>query len=403
MAVTSRPERRPVGYRSVLSAPGVARELGGALLGRLPAAMAPLGILIALRPQGLARAGALSGAQMLAASLGQPLLARATGHYGARPVLAASTLLTSAEFTALAVTGARPQTTAAVLIVFSGLTAPPLQSTLRARWPRLLAPAAQPTVQALDAAGTELLYVLAPLLAAVLALRSVSALFTAAAVLGAAGTAVTLTGRDEGAPEHRPVRRGALSHASLRRLLPVHLALGAALGTVPVAAAHTGSAALPGQASAVLFGASAVGGVLYGAARRRGTPARHLTLAAAGLAAGLAAFALAPGALGTLAASLAAGIWIAPLLACGALLGQQAVPGDARAEAAGWLIGALGVGEGAATPLAASGLLPAHLWPAAAGAAVIALALPVNRAHPSEADPGAPLPAPAPALSGASR
>jgi len=410
MAVTSRAAHRPIGYRTVLAAPGVSRSLGGTLLGRLPAAMAPLGILIALAPHGLERAGALSGVQMLAASLGQPLLARAADRHGTRLVLSVSTAATSAEFAALAVGDARPQILTTGLIALSGLTAPPLQSTLRARWPRLLAAAAQPTAQALDAASTELLYVLAPLLAAALALHSPRALFAAAALLGAAGTAVILADRDDAVPEPARARPGggALGHAALRRLIPVHLAVGAALGAVPVAAAHTGHPALPGQASAVLFGASAVGGVFYGLVAHRGSAPAHLSIAALGLSAGLAVFALSSGTLATLVAALATGLFLAPLLACGALLGQRAVPGEVRAEAAGWLIGALGIGEGAATPLAASGLLPAALWPALIGGGVLALALAYRarareRAHPVLAAAPEPVPAPVRTLTGASR
>lgn len=383
-AVTPGPSAPPAaGYRCVLLAPGVARALSGTLLGRLPAAMAPVQVLIVLSRHGL-NAGLLSGAQTLAASLGQPLLARTADRRGQRPVLAGCAALSGAAFALLAGTAAQPQAAAAPLIIVSGLAAPPLQSCLRGRWPVLVEPAAQPIAQALDAASTELLYLLAPLLAVALCLLGPAAAFGASAVCGAVGTALIITGRaaptNRTAPARAGDRLGALREPGLRRLLPVHLALGFTLGAVLVAALHTAIGtrhpALTGLIPAALYAGSTLSGLLYAARRPSGTPRRHLAAALLALTASLAL--LIPAAqtpTAALAVAAAAGLWLAPALTSGQLLAQETAADHTRAEAAGWLVGALGAGEAVGTAVTSSAALPAPWWPALSAAAAAALLL----------------------------
>lgn len=89
-----------------------------------------------------------------------------------------------------------------------------------------------------------------------------------------------------------------------------------------------------------------------------------------------AAFAVLPGAA------------LVPALASGADLTHLLLPG-AGAEASGWLLAALGIGEAAAT--ATVGAHPATWWPAALAALACALALtPASRARPATALPWTP-------------
>jgi hypothetical protein len=176
-------------------------------------------------------------------------------------------------------------------------------------------------------------------------------------------------------PRHARATR-ALGDPVLRTLLPVHAAVGVALGALPVAALHTalasGDTPVAGQVGAALFGSSFLGGLAYAATRP--APA-HLPLAAAGFTAGLVIVPFAAHRpLGMLAAAVLAGVWFAPLLTAGQLRAAAHVPPHARAESAGWLIGALGAGEAAGTALAAATRVPAGWWPPlAAGCALLLL------------------------------
>jgi hypothetical protein len=385
MPVSTARGTRITGYRSVLRAPGVLRVLGGTLLGRLPAAMAPVGVLIVLAHDGVVRAGALSGAQCLAASLGQPLLARAADRHGHRVVLATAALLSSAAFAVLAVRGTHRTAATAILIVITGAAAPPLQSLLRARWSALVAPAALPTAHALDSAGTELLYVIAPVAAAALATLSPTALFAAAAGAGALGTAVAIAAAPAATP--RPPGSAMLRHHALRPLLPAYAAVGFAVGALQVTALRTGlcshDTTMAGQGAAILCATSFLSSLLY--ATRR-PAARHLPVAAAGFTAGLSVLPFtAHHPIGVLTAAGAAGVWFAPLQAAGQLHAQQRVPPGVRAEAAGWLIGALGAGEATGTTLAAATRLPPGLWPPLSAATALAVLFAARRQFPGPA------------------
>jgi hypothetical protein len=389
-----RPRPTPIGYRTVLAAPRVVPLLTGTLIGRLPAAIAPLAILIAASSGGYARAGLLSGLQSLAAAVSQPLLARITDRRDQRGALAACTAVTSLAFAALALRGTRAPETAP-LVLLTGAAAPPWQSSLCARWPQLLAQAAQPTALALDAVATEALYLIAPLLAAGLCLASPTAAFAAMAGLGALGAALVLTTAPSGlhpAPG-RGERPGPLRCHALRALLPLHLTVGACLGAVPVAAlavaARCHTPALTGILPAALFTGSMIGGLVYGArATADGGGARHLLGLTIAFAAGWILLpALAGSAFGATAAALAAGLCVAPLLTCSRVLCARIGPAYARTEAAAWLIGCLGLGEAAGTAVTAatSRILSAVCWPLlAAVASLLALLLVYRRVRAAE-------------------
>lgn len=385
----SRPRRgAAIGYRTVLCAPRVAPLMAGTLVGRLPAAMAPLAVLIAASGAGYARAGVLSALQALSAAVSQPLLARVADRRGQRTLLAGCTAVTSTAFAALALVGVDAGA-AAVLVLLTGAAAPPWQACLTGRFDQLLAPSAHTSAFALDAAATEALYLIAPLLAASLTLASPRAAFAAMAVLGAAGAALVLAAAPA-APGRGPTPGdwlGPLRLAGIRALLPLHLAVGACFGAVSLAAVSLAARchvpALSGILPACVFAGSMIGALLYGArpSPAKGSAPHLLRLTTALTAAWLLLPALEDSALGAAAAALSAGTCIAPLLTCGRMLASRIAPTGSRSEAAGWLIAALGVGEAAGTVAAACMLrvLSAAYCPLACAALSLALLLPRYR------------------------
>jgi MFS family permease len=96
--------------------PAAVRLLLGTLTGRIPGVALPVLVLLATvhSDGGFATAGTLAALQSLAASLGQPLLARHCDRFGHRRTVAGSTAATTLVLLALAATPARASATAAL-------------------------------------------------------------------------------------------------------------------------------------------------------------------------------------------------------------------------------------------------------------------------------------------------
>ncbi|MEY9840625.1 MFS transporter [Streptacidiphilus sp. EB103A] len=385
------PTRTP--YTAVLRAPHVPVLLAGTLLARLPSAMAPTLVLLAEHHSGagLATAGALSALQALMASVVQPLLARAADRYGHRPVLTAATTATTLVYLLLALPGT-PLPATVVLIALSGLLAPPAQACLRARWPDLVPTTALQCAHALDTSTSELLYATAPLLAAATVYGTGAGTgYLLAAVLGAAGTlvlflATTVAGTRTRNPRHRDPL-GHLRSTDLRWIMGVHAALGAALGTVAMAGLliatrdHHPSGA--GILASCYAAGSLVGGLLFGARAWPGTPATRFLATTTLMALTWIPVVLCPTTLTAALAAVLPGAALAPTLTSGSDLRRERVP-DGQAEASGWVLAALGLGE--ALGLVLAGHWPATWWPALyATTALAAAALWLHRptGHPN--------------------
>ncbi|RKE22000.1 MFS transporter [Streptomyces sp. TLI_171] len=376
-------------FRAVLGSPHVARLLGGTLIGRLPTGMAPIAILLLARAEHgpLALAGLLGALYGLAAAIGQPLLGRLVDRHGQRTVLCVSAPVASAAFLLLPATGpVRHPVLAALVVVLAGLASPPLESCLRALWPRVLPDdGRRHAALALDSGSQGLVFVAGPLLAAGLtAGAGVLAAFTATAALGLFGaalvttsapcarwTASTLAGRGHWA--------GPLRAPGLRVLFAALAGTGMALGAVNVLALslsdrhHAGW--LAGVMPAALSFGSVLGGLAYGRRAWPGPPARHLVAAATGFAAGWTALLSDPVPAVALLGALLPGSFLAPLLAAAFQSVERLAPEGELAEASAWLVACIGVGQAAGTALCslavAAGPLPAALVPLAGAAAAL--------------------------------
>lgn len=199
---------------------------------------------------------------------------------------------------------------------------------MRALYPRLLGgePALVQGAFALDSVLTETIFIVGPLLTALLvalvAPGAALAVSGAAVVAGTLALLAVLPREERGAAGSDEAPRdllGALRSPGLRTLigamLPVGVALGALEVALPAFAGHEGRRELAGVLLAVWSLGSAAGGLAYGARPRRRPLARvHLTVALL-LPAFLAPLVLAgsPFAMGLLL--VPAGIFIAPLIA----------------------------------------------------------------------------------------
>ncbi|MGW0881397.1 MFS transporter [Streptomyces sp. NPDC002671] len=382
--------RRPVHWAAVLRLPYAARLLGATLVGRLPLGMVPVALLTVARAdgRGYGTGAALASVYGLAVAAGQPLLGRLVDRRGQGRVLVAGALVSAAALLVLAALRTVYLPVAAGAVLVAGITAPPLEGSLRALW-GLIAPSDRHlrAALALDSGSQELVYVTGPLAATALS-SSVAApgfAFAAAGVLGLAGALAVASSAPSRRWRPTPVRRtwlGALRSGGLRALLLVLTAIGAALGALTVASLATSEQLRAPWLSGALPAAVSVG-ALAGTAVWTAVPlpvplTRQLGLSAAVFAAAWPPMCLDLTTWTALLLALLPGMAFGMILTCAyQAVGALALPGT-HVEAYGWIVAAFGVGQALGT--AAAGTL-AGSWLLPAGAAVVALllTLPVRR------------------------
>lgn len=349
-------------YRELVDLPFVAALLGWGLVARIPLGMTTLALILLVRSSGAGygEAGLVAAAYAIAVGVGAPYAGRQVDRRGAAPVLRRRLVVFPALLLLVAVLGAlgAPSVLLAVSAAAAGLSLPPVSSALRSIWPAVLGLDRARTAYALEAALQELIFVVGPLLVAVLA-----AISPVAAVLGAAVAATVGTFafvhlppvREAGPSEHRHGSRlGALSSPGVRTIGVLALFLGLGFGAVEIAvpafAEAKGNRALAGVALAGFAAGSLIGGLVAGL--RPSRDERRRMLAAASVLAGALALPLLAGSLPTLTVLLvAAGLPIAPLVAAAyGLIGRVAALGSV-AEAFAWFGTAVSTGFAGGTVL----------------------------------------------------
>lgn len=352
---------RPI---AVLRLPGVARLLAAALLARLPSTA--VGLLLILRVRDLggsyALGGLAAGAFAVGLAVSSPLLGKLVDSRGQTRVLAACAVVSGAALAGLALLApGAPDAAIVALAAVVGIAQPPVAACVRAILSTVAPNAnARHAVFALEASVQEAMFIAGPLLfVSLIAARSMTdALLAAAAILLAGTVAFAAMPESRSWRPEIGVRRGiagAIGNPGIRTILAIGACLGAALGTIEVAATafaeDAGSRESVGLLLGVWSAGSLVGGVL---AARRPAPADPAARAV-GLLVVLAVtegmLALAPG-IWSLGALLAlSGIALAPLLAILYGLVAAVASTGTVTEAYTWLATGLfgGVAAGAAT------------------------------------------------------
>ncbi|WP_328973885.1 MFS transporter [Streptomyces sp. NBC_00239] len=373
-----------VGWPSVLRLPHCTRLLGGTLLGRIPLGMAPVVLLLAVREQGgsYTLGAALAGAFGLAVAAGQPLLGRLADRIGQTIPLVAGALLSAIAFTVIAVTGTGNLPAVLTAAVVAGVSAPPLEASLRALWTHVVpSPSYLRAAYSLDSGSQELVYVAGPLLAtAVTAVAGSTAALLATGLLGLMGAAAVATS----VPSRtwRPTARsgsgvlGALGSAGLRLLLLALIAVGASLGALNVAALaaaeRSGATWLSGALPAALSIGALIGSALYASRPWQASPGTQLVTTGAGFTASWLPLCLDMGPYTSLALAVIPGMFFGPLLTSAyQCLDLLARPGMVT-ESFGWLVSAFGIGTALGTAAAGPGN---GSWAVPALAAAVALPL----------------------------
>jgi MFS family permease len=378
-------------YGRILRSPNMGPLFAATLLARLPIGINGLAIVLFLRTEtgSFAVAGAAAGALALGAGIGAPVAARLVDSLG-KGVLVALAAAHAGGLAALVALGFADAPTATLMAaaLVTGIATPPVSSVMRALYPRMLRePALVQGAYALDSVLTETLFVIGPLITAVLVLLvAPAAALVVSAVAGGVGVALFLAAlpheeRHRAAtvhPEGSRSRLGALRAPGIRTLVLSMVPVGFAFGSIEVALpAFADSHDSPGMAGvliAIWSIASAAGGLVYGARERRSrledvhvrmgllVPVSFVPLA---LADSIVAMAL---------IVIPAGLFIAPVLATRNELAGVVAPPGAETEAFTWPLTALiaGVALGAA---AAGVLVDSIDWRAPMLAAIAAAAI----------------------------
>jgi MFS family permease len=343
-------------YLDVLRTPGVSRLLGAAVLGRMPIGMAGLAIVLLVRQTGgsYATAGLVAGCYAVSLGVTAPLLGRLIDRVGQTRVLLGCAAVCAAAFVALGVAAeVGSPALLPVLAALGGASLPPVAACLRALWSELLGRGAElQAAFSVEAIVQELIFVVGPPLVALLA-----AVFApAAAMVGIAVLLLAGVGAFAGAPASRTWRpqrhtadwAGPLRSAGIRAVLVCIVVLAAAFGAVevavPAAAERLGSRTLAGPLLALWAVGSMLGGLVFGG-RGAGRPAeRRLVGMLVLVAAGIAALALTATRFQLGAGMVAAGLGIAPAIACLYLLVNRLAPAGTVTEAFTWVNSGFGIG-----------------------------------------------------------
>ncbi len=350
-------------YGEFLRSPHARYLLTANLVGRLPAGMVPLGIVLFLRAHqvGFGAVGAITAVYGLSAAVGGPLLGRMVDRFGQAVALAVSALCSGAGLVGVAGFAPHRLAIAALSAFVAGFFNPPLEPCVRSLWATMLpSDRAIQVAYALDASLQQVVFVLGPVLVVVIAAVAspVAALpITAAALVLGTGLYVW--------PE--PVRRwragprqphwaGPLRSATIRRLVVSMSCVGLSLGALSIASVayqeHVQHAGISGAILGVnAFGALA-GSFAYAARSWRLGLEKQLIamqVAAAMLFVPLALVLPIPL---TLLLVLCGGAFLSPMLNCAFTVIGQAAPRGNTTEAFAWLVSSIGLGTAAGASLA---------------------------------------------------
>lgn len=158
------------GIGALKAAPKSVILLLAQLVARFPFGMLSLAFIIHIQDVtgSYAIAGIALGAETIGASISGPILARYMAIFGVRRVIAIATVVTTGSFLAIGFVPPEP-----LLLVFLsflvGLSSPPIQPAARTIYPLITPKPLLPQLYSLDAAAQEIIWVVGPLVATLVA------------------------------------------------------------------------------------------------------------------------------------------------------------------------------------------------------------------------------------------
>lgn len=347
-------------YRAVFRAPGSAAFATAGFVMRMPIAMFPIGLvlIISARTGHYGFAGVLSASYVLGAAAGNPLLARWADRFGQRRLILPASAVTLGSVAVLVVLLKNGAPDWALLLpgVLTGFAYLSVGSLIRARWSLALAGTSElSTAYALESVLDEVIFVVGPLIATLIATHSdpLNVLYVAGALIAAG--AVWLSAQRGTEPPAQAV--GAPAHASALRARGVLLAVLAtvAMGALFASAEITmvaycgqhGERGLSGLMLAMFAGGSATSGLVYGARTWRTGILQRYRIQSTIFAVLPVLFLAALNVQMLAVCAFIVGLGISPALITTFGLIEQLVPAESLTEGLAWVITGLSIGYGA--------------------------------------------------------
>jgi MFS family permease len=355
-------------YARVLRAPDVARLLGAAVLARMPIGIDSLAMVLFVRAEtgSFASAGLVAAAFGLGSGTTSPIQGRLIDRHGHARVMLPLAALHAASLGALVAFGLAGAPTVALVLcgLAAGASIPPVGSVVRPLLPRLLGSdeTLLPTAYAVDGIAIEMVFILGPLLTAlIVSVGSPAGALLVACGFVIVGTLVLVTSPASrswrpSAGDHERQLLGALTSPGVRTIVaataPIGFALGATEVTMTAFATDHGSRAAAGALLALWAVGSGIGGLAYGARLHGSAPGvRWVRLAMVFPLCSLPLL-VAPSIAVMTVLALIAGLCLAPYMAAANELVGDVAPAGAVTEAFAWPITAIAIGAAAGSAAA---------------------------------------------------
>jgi predicted MFS family arabinose efflux permease len=313
----------------------------------------PLVLLVVRATGSYAVAGLTTGGLAAGMAVATPVLGRAADRRGHRPVLGWAAAVSATVLVVLALTAhALPAPAIVLLAVVAGLSAPPLEASVRSIFVRTEHGPRLQRAMTMDSTGQELVFIGAPpLLVGVSALASPAAAVVLAALLTLAGTGAMLLLPQTGLPprERPAVARGALRAPGMGVLLAIAVLLGAGWGLEQLAVIAQADAQGRDWLAAAFIAAWAAGSLVGGLAAiarpwDAPAPRRMALLLAAGALLAVPPALVAGTPVALTCALFLQGVTLAPAVAAHAEVVAAAAPGEVVTEAYAWISSMIVVG-----------------------------------------------------------
>jgi MFS family permease len=161
---------RVVSYSSLLRTPGVLRVVGSQLVARFPFGMISLAFVMHIQQvhDSYAIAGFALAAETLGAAISGPFLSRKISAWGVKRVILTGALCSGSAMFAIALFDSPPLVMIGLGLIV-GLSSPPIQAAVRTIYPSLVPKKQLSALFSFDATVQEIIWVIGPLLATVLA------------------------------------------------------------------------------------------------------------------------------------------------------------------------------------------------------------------------------------------
>jgi len=177
-------------YLDLLKTPGVGRILAAQLTARFPFGMISLAFLIHIEQvyDSYTVAGIVLGVMSIGQAVAGPLTSRLMGRWGMRPVISATVVLCTTSIVLMALLPL-PVLGLVLLGLIAGLTTPPIQPAVRTIYPKMVNSTQLSPLFSLDASAQEIIWVLGPVVATLVAIQvsSVAGILVAAVFLAGGG------------------------------------------------------------------------------------------------------------------------------------------------------------------------------------------------------------------------